>query len=345
MQSVSSDKLVVERALLLKDQSQFIVIEDSFTQSAQNLVDEILSRAASNIVKKVFLSFETVQQPEYISTEDLFIDCLAKNGDTDHGLEAILESVIGLVKAAKSTQKKADNELTIAETFSQSVSQDPSKTVMIIDSLNYLLSLAISKYLGRLTLIHPGFTILATYHTSLPDFHRKEGLYYPSKVNLIRRIASSVYEVGLYHDKKTIKQLSMASHGEIDEAYFEDEHLENQFYNRFVVPMGLNNRVYNVKLTKLKKSGKKMEFFFRIDPNGEVQLFDPHASETVVEDESLVQDLSTFNLTTSDKQKRAKNEVELPFLDAQNFENGGAIVYQFEKDDDYDEDDPYEDPF
>lgn len=30
---------------------------------------------------------------------------------------------------------------------------------------------------------------------------------------------------------------------------------------------------------------------------------------------------------------------------AQSFGQGGAIVYEYEKDDDYDEEDPYEDPF
>ena len=65
------------------------------------------------------------------------------------------------------------------------------------------------------------------------------------------------------------------------------------------------------------------------------------------EDESLLKDLTTFNLTTSSKQKLAREQVELPFMQAQESLGaaGGAIVYEFEKDDDYDEEDPYEDPF
>ena len=44
-------------------------------------------------------------------------------------------------------------------------------------------------------------------------------------------------------------------------------------------------------------------------------------------------------------QKAARENVALPFLEAQSFNAGGAIVYEYEKDDDYDEEDPYEDPF
>ncbi|KAF5105173.1 hypothetical protein DV451_000089 [Geotrichum candidum] len=67
------------------------------------------------------------------------------------------------------------------------------------------------------------------------------------------------------------------------------------------------------------------------------------------EDQALLKGLTTFNLTTTDKQKAEREKVDLPFLQAQEVgqggAQGGAIIYEFEKDDDYDEEDPYEDPF
>lgn len=63
----------------------------------------------------------------------------------------------------------------------------------------------------------------------------------------------------------------------------------------------------------------------------------------------MLEGLTTFNLGMTEKQKMAKASTELPFYQAQEFGDGGArggaIVYEFEKDDDYDEEDPYEDPF
>lgn len=71
------------------------------------------------------------------------------------------------------------------------------------------------------------------------------------------------------------------------------------------------------------------------------------AKGSTEDDDELLKDLTTFNLGTSSKQRLAKEQVELPFMEAQAElgKVGGAIVYQFEKDDDYDEEDPYEDPF
>ena len=65
------------------------------------------------------------------------------------------------------------------------------------------------------------------------------------------------------------------------------------------------------------------------------------------EDGAMLEGLTNFNLTTTKKQQIAREQVELPYMEAQESlgASGGAIVYEFEKDDDYDEEDPYEDPF
>lgn len=66
------------------------------------------------------------------------------------------------------------------------------------------------------------------------------------------------------------------------------------------------------------------------------------------QEERLLQSMSTFNLFSTDSQKlRKQKDLELPYLNAQKGDNkdSSAIVYQFEKDDDYDEEDPFEEPF
>lgn len=104
-----------------------------------------------------------------------------------------------------------------------------------------------------------------------------------------------------------------------------------------------NLPVYALKLATRRKSGKCKTYNFVIDSVNSV-----YTERTAVEDddEPLMNDLTTFNLGTSSRQKEAREQVELPFMEAQTTgAMGGAIVYQFEEDDDYDEEDPYEDPF
>ncbi len=69
------------------------------------------------------------------------------------------------------------------------------------------------------------------------------------------------------------------------------------------------------------------------------------AGETTGDSDALLKGLTTFQIGLTDRQKQVRDGVDLPFLEAQEFNTGGAIVYEFEKDDDYDEEDPYEDPF
>ncbi|KAK7680922.1 hypothetical protein QCA50_015972 [Cerrena zonata] len=135
---------------------------------------------------------------------------------------------------------------------------------------------------------------------------------YPSSISLLNYVASSIFEL---EPKK------------LDD----EEAVDNK----------LN------KLQFRRKSGRSLTYQFII--NTENHTYEPFKENTeeVEEDESLLKDLTTFNLTTNSKQKLAREQVELPFMQAQEAlgSAGGAIVYEFEKDDDYDEEDPYEDPF
>ncbi|GMM32863.1 Elongator subunit [Saccharomycopsis crataegensis] len=348
---MNSDTLIIDRSLSLKDQSPFIIIQDSFAQSSRFLVDEIIYKSASVISHKIYLSFETFSKPPFINEEkDLFVDCLGLDGDTDQGLAKILIPIKEFMrKIIPNSQLSHFNEspkittnASIVETLANSTSSD-SKILIIIDTLNYLEGHQISKFAADLMRIHPNFVILSTLHSSIPE-SGSSNPYYPSKSNLLTYIATTIFDISFHHPNN--------SNG--DASDFDDEYLHDQYYKKFMVPQGLNRPQSNqIKLSKFKKSGKKIELQFLLDSQThEFSLYDPDAalqareSAVVVEgDESLLKDLSTFNLSTSDKQKQARNQVELPYLDAQKFQDGGAIVYQFEKDDDYDEEDPYEDPF
>lgn len=179
------------------------------------------------------------------------------------------------------------------------------------------------------SLAHPSALIYGTFHTTIPEESPKNG--YPSSLRLLQFMASSIFDISPLY-------------GELEE-----ERMALQM-SRLNIPILLCNRAqYKVVLTNRRKSGRALIYSFKAD--SEMHVFEPlKQNETKQTAESeLLKDLTTFNLTTSSHQKRAKDQVDLPFFEAKTAGEagamGGAIVYEFEKDDDYDEEDPYEDPF
>ncbi|KAG7666037.1 uncharacterized protein J8A68_000467 [[Candida] subhashii] len=213
---------------------------------------------------------------------------------------------------------------------------ESSKTVVIIDSLNYIPQEDITQFVARLA--SPAITILSVFHTNCPiaDSTSSKLINYPSCLSLLSYIASSVYEVEPLLENDGIS---------------EEEILNKIQRLDFPVNSQLNNAVFKLTLTNRRKSGRALIYKFKMNCiNHEYEILKEknEVDEDIGEDESLLKDLTTFNLTTSNKQKLAREQVELPYMQAQEAlgaTGGGAIVYEFEKDDDYDEEDPYEDPF
>lgn len=104
-----------------------------------------------------------------------------------------------------------------------------------------------------------------------------------------------------------------------------------------------NTTSFRVDIEHRRKTGRSLSGSFMIDSRTHAVKY---LTSQRLKEEEIPENLTTFNLALSEKQKQDKEKVELPFMDAQQGPGqGGAIVYQFEKDDDYDEEDPYEDPF
>lgn len=201
------------------------------------------------------------------------------------------------------------------------------KNLVIIDSINYIATEHLSQFITAI--MKPNLTLLATFHTSLPEAEvNQQYSNYPTSYKLLSYIASSIFEIIPSSE--------------------DDEELESEL-NKLNIVKNLNNAVFQINLINRRKSGRSLTYKFEINTlNHEYNFIiptDPNENDQPMDSQALLKGLTTFNLTTSDKQKLAKDQVELPFLEAQSFNSGGAIVYEFEKDDDYDEEDPYEDPF
>ncbi|KAI3406703.1 hypothetical protein KGF56_000549 [Candida oxycetoniae] len=299
--------VLLTRLLSLRESSSFHLVLDSLTQSSYYLVREYIHHqyGHQHANEVIYLSFETGNRPQW-ATE--FVDCTVESQ-----------------KDAVQFVKTYINSLSAASRS--------SKILIIVDSLNHLPNEHVIQFVTGL--VAPNAVVVATYHTSCVEPFVKY-TNYPSTISLLTYFASTIFEVEPIFNSSVVD---------------DEETLERQVAKlNFPANANLNSQVFKLVLTNRRRSGRSIVYKFTIDcKRHSYELLKEKEEENYKEDEeSLLKDLTTFNLTTSSKEKLAREQVELPFMQAQEALGstaGGAIVYEFEKDDDYDEEDPYEDPF
>lgn len=199
------------------------------------------------------------------------------------------------------------------------------KALVIVDSLNYIAADAITQFISTIGL--PKATVVGCYHANAPEPYSSG---YPSAIVLLRYIAQAVFEVS----PQNITD--------------EEEYHLNLAQFQLMPNRGLNLAIFRLHLINRRKLGKSLSYDYTVNSSTHEysQLTETKEDEATNEEEML-KELTTFNLSTNAKQRFAREKVDLPFMEAQTEigKMGGAIVYEFEKDDDYDEEDPYEDPF
>lgn len=199
-----------------------------------------------------------------------------------------------------------------------------TRVLVIADSLNYIGTDVISAFVSSIVLLTT--TMIGVLHGSVPQEHLRGQ---PSVLGLLTYVSSAIFDV-----------LPL----EVED----DEALEESL-SALHIPASrtLNTAKFRLILTHRRKLGRAVTYKHVIDSETHTYEMQKETVEEIPDDEALLKDLTTFKLTTNTKQKLAREQVELPFMQAQESLGaaGGAIVYEFEKDDDYDEEDPYEDPF
>ncbi|CUM62822.1 uncharacterized protein PRCAT00000380001 [Priceomyces carsonii] len=202
-----------------------------------------------------------------------------------------------------------------------------NKIIVLVDSLNYIPCDLLPSFISNIS--HPNITLLGVFHTNCPQA-RDPLTNYPLAINLLLYFATAYFE------------MEPILGGKIEEETVENIGTKLQFPATSL----LNQNSFKLSLTKKRKSGRSSTYNYILNTATHTHEIYKETQDDV-EDEALFKGLTTFNLNTNNKQKLAKEQIELPFMQAQEElgSYGGAIVYQYEKDDDYDEEDPYEDPF
>lgn len=196
-----------------------------------------------------------------------------------------------------------------------------SKNLIIVDSFNYLNK---RQMIDMLKVLSNPFNVLyGVYHLDISPISNDS----PSVLSHLTFLASVIFDI---------------RHLKIDESKHY-AHLDTPKFPEFAT-----SNTFLLDLTYRRKSGRELKYKYTFDTNNHnYKLIELANGNDQVEDESLLEGLTTFNLSTNDKQRKQRDQVDLPFMEAQKSLGavGSAIVYTFEKDDDYDEEDPYEDPF
>ncbi|KAK5778903.1 Elongator subunit IKI1 PWA37_001196 [Arxiozyma heterogenica] len=328
--SIHNPSILLKRIFNLTESSSFILCIDSMAQTSHGVINEFIHHRnlqsnsnnsnsnCNNNSEVIYIAFNSINRPEHAT---YFINIQDGN----------INKVSQLIQSSLPPTKHLSSTTTT------------SKSLVIIDSLNYLNNTDLSQFIGSIA--SPSVTIIAIYHRDVPEsliFNQSDNDLldnYPSSLELLQFMATTILEIS------PILPNSVHDHHELSD-----------MLEVFNIPRGLNNSVFSLLLVNRRKSGRSLKYNFQIDSKKhEYILMNKKDNNTDTNNDNnssgletpeMLQGLTTFNLTTSEKQKRAKEQVNLPFLEAQQYgSSGGAIVYEYEKDDDYDEEDPYEDPF
>ncbi|AOA64916.1 Elongator complex protein 5 [Komagataella phaffii CBS 7435] len=298
--------VLLNRLLSLKEPSHFLLCIDSLFQSSFHFTRELV-RCLPKETPIIYLSFETINAPSFATD---FLRC------DQRSIQDISNNVSKLHK------------------------DSTSKKLVLIDSLNFIKNEELASFIRSIA--DPQTIVFGTYHQNIPRTSpaQSELKDIPPALSLLQFIASSIFE---------ISPINVVENGINKEGTIEEEVMES-YLSKLYLPRNICNRdTYKLILTNRRKSGRALIYKFKIDSQS--HTFSVFTEEKDTDEQQpqteadLLRSLTTFSLTTSSRQQQAKEQVDLPFLEAQSFGAGGAIVYEYEKDDDYDEDDPYEDPF
>lgn len=291
----------------------------STVASPEILLKRILSLREST---PFFLALDTVNQVHKPLTDE-FIS-LARQQNPSLPVTFVSFETASTCKPAYLNEsdifvKLYDNKATVQEVASR-LSGASTKNLIIVDSFNYINKKDVLTFLSVLS--NPHNVLYGVYHVDVPPTESRE----PSILSHLDFLCSVILDV---------KHLNIS-----ESDYF--SHLDSP-----VFPLHASMAQFLIDLTYRRKSGRELKYSYKIDTQKHEYTHQTEEEPENPEDESLLEGLTTFNLTTNDKQKKQREKVDLPFMEAQTALGsvGSAIVYTFEKDDDYDEEDPYEDPF
>jgi elongator complex protein 5 len=226
------------------------------------------------------------------------------------------------------------------------------EVLLIIDSLNPLASSAsqlLSPFL--LGIVGPGVSLVAVYHDDVPlVLPRSVSAYEPHPLTVLTHLATALFRVSSLDQAVERKRAQNRSLPEPDFGLGE---------GREGVLVGLrkdNAPGIVVEMEMRRRSGRSVSERFVFVPSppggapgpGSISLLSDHplfaapgdAEQKLTEAEEIELMDATFSLGLTDKQRRDREGVVLPYFDAQTdvgSGEGGRILYELGREDDFDD--------
>ncbi|KAI0157747.1 Elongator complex protein 5 [Xylariaceae sp. FL1272] len=319
--------LLAQKLLNLRDSaSPLTLVLDTLEQSGKPILREFMNRAAISKSKIIYLSYATLKRPPHAST---FIRARGKSP------ESLRSEITSHYPPGHST-----------------------KTLLIIDELNPLaasLPNDITLFLTSL-ITSPSISLITLYHTDIPLPLPQTTMYTPHPLTVLTHFATAVLRTtNLSH---TISRQRALNRSQPEPDFGLDEGKEG-------VLIGLRNNHAKDELSEglvlemelRRRSGRSVaEKFIVIPPPS---LASPNTTPTkadiaklyLLSDHPVFQTTdpgaegeeepeSTFNLGLTEKQRRDREGIVLPYFDAQTdvgAGEGGRILYEMGREDDFDD--------
>ncbi|KAJ6122001.1 Histone acetylation protein 2 [Penicillium capsulatum] len=329
--------LLISKLLSLRDTaSPLTLLLDSLEQPATPLIKEYIRRAKLSKVHVTLIAFETLKQPEGV---DVFI--------------------------ATRRKSPADIVKEVATVYQPTASTNPTRRrLILIDAINPLLSSTkggagfhLPTFLG--SFIAPSSpsapkveaSVVVTYHQDVPGL-MPPNPYLPSPLAMLTYLATSVITLHSFSHimaQKAARDRSLAA-----PVFGLEQEQDGILLGRLDKLTGTGAAEGIVlELEHRRKSGRGVLEWYLLPPASRISpqqvkevvtLLDdnvlynpPMEPDTTADDE---QPQSTFELGLTERQRRDREGVVLPYFDAQHGDGpgeGGRILYDMGEEDDFDE--------
>ncbi|OAA41717.1 Histone acetylation protein 2 [Metarhizium rileyi] len=322
----SHSLLLLQRLLNLRDAaSPLTLVQDSLEQPAQPVLDEFITRAKISKTKIILLSFATVKKSPDV---DVFIKAAGRD------LRTVAKELVVHYPAFDPTQARE---------------KPAQRAVILIDSLNILASTAassLSRFLSEI--LTPVVSIISTYHTDVPiilppSFNE----YEPHPFTILNHLATAILRLSSLSQEIDRQKARNRAVQEPEWGLKED---------REGVIIGLKSRAEDqdrgvvIDMELRRKSGRTVAEKFILQRHmmagkwgtGRITLLTDHAmfSRPGEDDAGEEEPESTFSLGLTEKQRRDREGIVLPYFDAQTdigAGEGGRILYEMGREDDFDD--------
>lgn len=327
--------LLFQKLLNLRDgASPFTLVLDTLEQRGRPLVSEFVDRAKISKSKIVFISFFTLQKKLYFHP-DFFISARGKP--------------LGKLRAD------------ILSHLPQS-STSTSKIIIIIDALNSLASKYpkhLSTFLSSL-LLGPHISLLAIYHLDVPLPQASSACsYHPGPLTILTYLATAILRVDRL--SSVILRKKARDRSLVEPVFGLEEGREGLLVSLEAKDRKDKEGGVVVEMEIRRRSGRGVREIFILQPadsseesvaqRSNIILLDDHPSYLLPDDitpaaSGQQEEIEmTFNLSLTEKQRKDREGVVLPYFDAQKDGGehgpgeGGRILYEMGAEDREDFDD------